>query len=236
MASNDYYHGNRPPSPGGASQSPYYGHAHAQGTYTPSIASTPAPPYSSASTYAAPSSNSQPHRADTVSPFDTVFDDPAYPTDSTQNGFRHNAYNNNNMPRQQAGPYGNLDTAYYGQQQQQQQPQPYNSSPSPASAVPAQAHFADDIPLQNQGQNPNLPHDQPPAKDVEMNDHVYEAPGSSGRKKSRRVGFGQLGMLGADKKRIAWVVYILTIAQVGVFIGQIVRNGMLGENNQCLCS
>ncbi|KAG7100799.1 DNA polymerase delta catalytic subunit like protein [Verticillium longisporum] len=47
---------------------------------------------------------------------------------------------------------------------------------------------------------------------------------SSRRKKSRRVGFGQLGMLGADKKRIAWVVYILTIAQVGVFIGQIVRN------------
>ncbi|KAK3373749.1 hypothetical protein B0T24DRAFT_679156 [Lasiosphaeria ovina] len=77
-------------------------------------------------------------------------------------------------------------------------------------------HPADDIPLQPQ-RHSNLP------KDAEMQDHVYEAPQS---KKSRkgRVRFGELGMLGANNKRIPFVVYLLTVVQVGVFIGEIVKN------------
>lgn len=60
-----------------------------------------------------------------------------------------------------------------------------------------------------------------------MNDHIYDAPGGrsgSKKKKKKGVGLGELGMFGADKKRIPWVVYIFTLVQIGVFIGEIVRN------------
>ncbi|KAL2753884.1 hypothetical protein ACRALDRAFT_1062860 [Sodiomyces alcalophilus JCM 7366] len=207
MATNDFYYGNRPPSTGPSqSQSPYSGAA-----YMPSPASTTAPPYSSSNPV--PDTTNRPPRSDTVSPFDTVFDDNAYPTDSTQNGFRPSPYGSSttNM-MQQPTPYGHQDTAYYGP----------GSSATPVSNLPPQAHFADDIPLQNHGHEPNQPH-----KDVEMNDHVYDVPGSQRRKKSKKVGFGQLGMFGADKKRIPWVVYFFTAVQIGVFIGQLVRNGIL---------
>lgn len=205
MATNDFYYGNRPPSTGPSqSQSPYYGAA-----YRPSPVSTPAPPYNSSD----PASNTsnRPPRNDTASPFDTVFDDPAYPTDSTQDGFRPKPYGNsaNNLMLQPT-PYDNQDTAYYGP----------SSSTTPVSGRPPQAHFADDIPLQNHAYG----HNQPP-KDVEMIDHVYDVSGSQRRKKSKKVGFGQLGMFGAGKKRIPWVVYFFTAVQVGVFIGQLVRNG-----------
>lgn len=62
-------------------------------------------------------------------------------------------------------------------------------------------------------------------------DHVYDAPGAAahGRrgKTKGKVGLGQLGMFGADRKRIPWVTYILTVAQVVVFIVEIARNGEL---------
>ncbi|KAK0719964.1 hypothetical protein B0H67DRAFT_643263 [Lasiosphaeris hirsuta] len=79
-------------------------------------------------------------------------------------------------------------------------------------------HPADDIPLQPQGQGRTNS-----VKDTEMQDHVYEAPQ---RKKSRkgRVRFGELGMLGSNTKRIPFVVYLFTIIQVAVFIGEIVKN------------
>jgi hypothetical protein len=74
-------------------------------------------------------------------------------------------------------------------------------------------HPSDDIPLQNR-----LP------KDYDTPDHVYEAPQ---RKKSQqgKVRFGELGMLGANRKRIPFVVYAFTIVQVAVFIAEIVKNG-----------
>jgi hypothetical protein len=81
----------------------------------------------------------------------------------------------------------------------------------------------DDIPLRP----------RPPPKDVETGtDHVYEAP-SSGRptpvqkkKKRGNIRLGQLGMFGAENMRkVPWVVYIFSIVQVAVFVGQIVRNG-----------
>lgn len=89
------------------------------------------------------------------------------------------------------------DTAYYG------------------NAPDSRPNIAEDIPLQDR-QN----------KDAEMNDHIYDAPvGRRKKNKKDKVGLGQLGMLGADKKRIPWVVYILTVAQIGVFIGEIIKNG-----------
>lgn len=235
MAANDFYYGNnRPPSTNPhQQQGPYYGGS----TYTPSPSSTPAPPYSSA----APNTSNQPPRANTISPFDTVFDDPAYPTDSTQDGFRPNPYgtaSTDNMIQQQPPSlYG--DRGKYDQPSpyQQQDPNPYNqdtayygpgaSTSSPMAERPPQAHFADDIAMQNQGQ-PHIQDPNQPPKDIEMSDHVYESAGASRgsrRKKPRKVGLGELGMFGADKKRIPFVVYFMTAVQVGVFIGQVVRNG-----------
>lgn len=84
----------------------------------------------------------------------------------------------------------------------------------------------DDIPLEPQGPN------RQPIKDAEMQDHVYEAPQ---RKKSRkrRVRFGELGMLGSNSKRIPWVVYIFTVIQVAVFIGEIVKNCKVSAHLVC---
>ncbi|KAL2167638.1 hypothetical protein VTG60DRAFT_975 [Thermothelomyces hinnuleus] len=61
------------------------------------------------------------------------------------------------------------------------------------------------------------------SKDAEMQDHVYDAPQP---KKARRghVRFGELGMLGSNRKKIPFVVYFFTLVQVAVFIGEIVRN------------
>jgi hypothetical protein len=76
-------------------------------------------------------------------------------------------------------------------------------------------HPTDDIPLQNRASA---------NKYGDMTDHVYDAPQ---KKKSRRgrVRLGELGMLGSDAKRIPWVVYVFTVIQIGVFIGEIVKNG-----------
>lgn len=96
----------------------------------------------------------------------------------------------------------NQDTAYYGQ-----------GRVSPDD----RGYTADDIPLQ----------DRPPLKDPELNDHVYDADGRKSRQKKEKgkIRFGQLGMLGSDKKRIPWVVYVFSVIQIAVFIGEIVKNG-----------
>ncbi|KAK2000385.1 rhomboid family protein [Colletotrichum falcatum] len=229
MASNDYYHGSKPPSGATPSPAPYYGGAY-NNNNIPSASSTPAPPYSSVPN--APSASQPPPRQNTVSPFETVFDDHVYPVDSTQDGFRHNGYiqnpqSLNNMDTaytgngqtpysthdiHQSNPYTQQDTGYYG-----------HTSMSPDSSRP---NLADDIPLQSR--QPMQPH-----KDVETNDtdHVYDAPQGSRRSKSQRdkkkIGFGQLGMFGADRKGIPWVVYIFTLVQIAVFIGEIVKNAQL---------
>ena len=77
----------------------------------------------------------------------------------------------------------------------------------------AHRHPTDDIPLQDRAH-----------KDLENDDHVYEAPN---RRKSRKgpVRFGELGMFGANAKRIPWVTYLFTVIQVAVFIAEIVKNG-----------
>lgn len=239
MASNDYYHVNKPPAAASPSPAPYYG----GGAYNniPSTSSTPAPPYSSIPN--APGASQPPPRQNTVSPFESVFDDHVYPVDSTQDGFRHNSHtqsphnmNSMNVEPQRMNTMNTVDTAYGGHGQtpynphDMHQPNPYAQqdtayySQSSISPDASRQNVADDIPLQSR--QPTQPH-----KDVEMNDndHVYDAPQGSRRSKSRRdkkkVGFGQLGMFGADRKGIPWVVYIFTLVQVAVFIAEIVKNG-----------
>lgn len=201
MAANDYYHGSQqPPYDNPPSTSPYY---NPHNNISPQ--STPAPPYQSG--YSTPSVTNPPaagtsHGAQTnqpahgteQSPFDTVFDDHVYPVNSNQ---RPNPGASSSDMSQQ-GYYGQ-DTGYYSQYGQ------------------GQPHHGQDIPLQ----------DRPP-KDVEMNDHIYDAPGGShGSKKKNKQGkvrLGELGMFGSGKKRIPWIVYLFSLIQVGVFIGEIVRN------------
>ena len=80
----------------------------------------------------------------------------------------------------------------------------------------------DNIPLQDRAGKD--------AVDPALNDHVYDAPGETRqtrRKKAKKVPLGALGMFGADKKRIPWVVYIFTVVQIAVFVGEIVKNGLL---------
>lgn len=76
------------------------------------------------------------------------------------------------------------------------------------------ASGSNDIPLQDRAVK--SPTDEP--------DHVYEAP----RKRSKKQGvrFGELGMFGAYGNRIPWVVYIFTVVQIGVFIGELIDNCM----------
>ena len=199
MAANDYYHGqHQPPYDNHPTPSPYH-----QGINTPSPQSTPAPAYQSA--YSVPSAvstpapgshgaySNQPTHGVENSPFDTVFDDHAYPDNS-----RPNAAAASTSDMSQNG-YYNQDTGYYSHYNQPQPP-----------------HGPEDIPLQDR-----------PNKDAEMNDHIYDAPAGtrSGSKKKKKGGvrLGELGMFGA-KQRIPWVVYIFSVAQIGVFIGMIVRN------------
>ncbi|KAI9149200.1 rhomboid protein [Paramyrothecium foliicola] len=95
------------------------------------------------------------------------------------------------------------DTTYYGQ-----------GRGSPEARPPG----TESIPLQDRA-----------GKDADMEDHIYDAPvrPSRSKKKKRKFGLGELGMIGADRKRIPWVVYLFTTIQVAVFIAEIVRNALL---------
>lgn len=184
MAANSYYYGGNQQPPNHPT-APYYDSTHA-----PSDSELPQaynPGYSDAhygSPYGAP--NHQPQTG--ASPFDTVFDDHAYPTnansgpggasssDISQQGFYHQ------------------DTGYYG---------------SRTENIPLQDHTS---------------------KSPEATDHIYDAPaGQSNQRRDKRgkVRVGELGMFGSNRKRIPWLVYIFSIAQVAVFIAEIVRNGLL---------
>lgn len=183
---------------------------HRQDTYTSSVYTAPAPYgapapslYSNAPSYSTnpPSYTTQQHlgtqppgqepspvSTKSVSPFDTVFDDHAYPATSYQSA---------GSSRQHLT---GQDTSYHGS----------NGSPSDD-----RGHPQDAIPLQDRGA-------KDPSDDL---DHVYEAPQRRRKEKKQGVRFGELGMFGAYGNRIPWVVYIFTVVQVGVFIGEIVKNG-----------
>ncbi len=155
---------------------------------------SPAPPYESL--YHAPPSpySSQVHLAPSrspqgvTSPFETVFDDHVYPTNTYQSGSSSQQY----LPHQDTGYYSGGGMG--------------RGSPS------GNMHSSDDIPLQ----------DRPP-KDFDTTDHVYEVP--QRQPSQKRVRFGELGMFGANRNRIPFVVYTFTVVQVAVFIGTIVKNG-----------
>lgn len=170
-----------------------------QDTYGPSTYNAPAPSmYSNAPSYSSPPSYTTEQHLETqqpglntsisnvsASPFDTVFDDHAYPATSHQSA---------SSSRQHLT---GQDTTYHG------------------SLSDENLRSQDAIPLQ----------DRNASKDpVDDDDHVYEAPRRNKSGKKRGVGFGELGMLGAYRNRIPWVVYIFTIAQIGVFLGEIASN------------
>lgn len=192
--------------------------------YPPSSQPTPAPSYHT--NYPPPSVAPYPPTIaeDPVSrtgpsPFDTVFDDHVYPVNP-----QHPAAAASTSDMSQH--YYPQDTGYHGQHGQQPQSSlgpgaygrggAYGSSGLPGST--------DDIPLQDRH------HKDAPDPEA-FNDHVYDDPnGAGGRrrksKKRKKVGLGQLGMFGSDKKGIPWVTYLFTVVQIAVFIGEIVNNGI----------
>lgn len=199
MASNDYFYGNQQPPPAGHSPSPapYY-----NSEYAPSPQSTPAPSYHSG--YPAHDPYRAPSHQGTPAPVNKPLPTGPSPFDTV---FDDNVYPMNH----QAGPSSaNVS-----------QPSLYNDSAyySHGRASPG-ANAAEDIPLQDRtGKDPI----------TDFDDHIYDDP--NGRRSRRRkdkpqkVGLGQLGMIGAGKKRIPWICYIFTVAQIGVFIGEIAQNG-----------
>lgn len=202
MAShNDYYYGNQPPIRSPSPVSTY------DPRYTPSQQPTPAPSYHTNPYQPPPASHGSPSPAPYGSPAPYPHDQPSRtgpsPFDTV---FDDNVYPVNSRydptastsDMTQHGLY-QQDTGYYGD----------GRTPNPS----------EDIPLQ----------DRPKDGDPDLiNDHVYDAPEgarSKRRKKNKKVPLGALGMFGADKKRIPWVVYIFTVAQIGVFIGEVIQNG-----------
>ncbi|KAI0156635.1 rhomboid-domain-containing protein [Hypoxylon sp. FL1284] len=178
MAANEYYNSSRPYN------------------YEPSISSTnPPPSYTSK-----PPQHPQDPRlgASTASPFESVFDDHVYPTDSH---VRPAADSLNSS--QQSFAY---DTRYHG------------AAPGDVSPV-----GADDIPLRQQNKAHGFAADS--------NDHVYDLPeqeaGARGPSKRGLLRFGELGMLGSEKKRIPFMVYLFSLIQIGVFIGELVKAAQL---------
>lgn len=89
----------------------------------------------------------------------------------------------------------------------------------------------DEIPLRTHT------HNKTPGYLNESTDHVYDADPSPRRRpttKSRGgVRFGQLGMLGADRKGIPIVVYVFSLIQIVVFIVELVKAGMLRQRSIC---
>lgn len=127
--------------------------------------------------------------------------------------------------------------ASYTSQQHLGTPQPA-ANVSPVSTVnPFDTPFDDNAASSRQNltamgsSDTAIPLQDRAAKDpTDDNDHVYEAPR---RRKKQGVRFGELGMLGAGTNRIPWVVYIFTIAQIGVFIGEIIDNCNIPLKSPC---
>ncbi|KAI0544329.1 rhomboid-domain-containing protein [Xylaria curta] len=186
MAANDYY---------GGSASHYN-----RNQYEPSIApsTNPPPSYTSHQPYQPPQGapkQSGHVGATPTSPFETVFDDHVYPSqthppssslDTSQQSFAH-------------------DTRYHG-------------AGSPGGSPVG----TDEIPLRQQN--------KPLGYLNESTDHVYDAEPTTRRRgatKSKALGFGQLGMLGSDKKRIPIIVYLFSVIQIAVFIAELVKAAQL---------
>ncbi|KAI1372964.1 rhomboid-domain-containing protein [Hypoxylon crocopeplum] len=179
MAANEYYND---------SSRPHH-------TYEPSLTSTYPPSYTSQ-----PQHQDRPG-ASTASPFETVFDDHVYPTNSHSQPTPDSSMNTS----QQSFAY---DTRYHG------------AAPGDVSPI-----GTDDIPLRQQNTKPL-------GFAADSNDHVYdtadpEAGPQQGPAKRGLLRFGELGMLGSEKRRIPIVVYLFSLIQIGVFIGELVKAAQL---------
>ncbi|GAW11854.1 hypothetical protein ANO14919_012070 [Xylariales sp. No.14919] len=180
MAANDYY---------GGSSSHYN-----RNQYEPSIApSGPPPSYTSNQPY-------QHHQQGTTpaSPFETVFDDHVYPTQT------------------QARP--GLDSVGTSQQSFAQDTR-YHGSGSPGGGSPVSA---DEIPLQQHNKAPGYLNDS-----TDHVYDADPTPRRRGTATGRGISFGQMGMLGSGKTRIPIVVYLFSIIQVAVFIAELVKAAQL---------
>ncbi|KAI0536067.1 hypothetical protein GGR58DRAFT_407150 [Xylaria digitata] len=132
-----------------------------------------------------------------ASPFETVFDDHVYPSQT----HARPAFDSVGTSQQSFA----QDTRYHG---------PGSPGGSPISA--------DEIPLRQ--------HNKPPGYLNDSTDHVYDAdpvPRRRGAVTGRGIRFGQLGMLGSEKRRIPIVVYLFSIIQVAVFIAELVKAAQL---------
>ncbi|KAF2964957.1 hypothetical protein GQX73_g8615 [Xylaria multiplex] len=132
-----------------------------------------------------------------ASPFETVFDDHVYPSQTHARPALDSVGTSQQSFAQ--------DTRYHG---------PGSPSGSPIST--------DEIPLRQ--------HNKPPGYLNDSTDHVYDAdpvPRRHGAATGRGIRFGQLGMLGSEKRRIPIVVYLFSIIQVAVFIAELVKAAQL---------
>ncbi|RYP49615.1 hypothetical protein DL768_004736 [Monosporascus sp. mg162] len=203
MDANEYYNNNnnnndKGPSPS-ARQTPAPYYSPYDNVYEPSIAASTQPPPSYATEPPRPYQQDRPG----PSPFETDFDDHVYPA-----GSRHTPMDSQNSFAQ--------DTRYHGAN---------DGNVSPVAG--------DDIPLQNQGKT----HHHGTVSGLgpmDSNDHVYDAAEQGGANRRRmgrgrdKLRFGELGMLGAgDRRGIPIFVYLFTIIQIAVFIGELVKAAKL---------
>lgn len=93
---------------------------------------------------------------------------------------------------------------------------------------PEHDQYAEDIPLKPHAQYPNAPPptwmqqptQYPPSPESQQMPDPLVVPGRQGRRRRRR----RRGFFG---KKIPWVTYVLTVAQIVVFIVELVKNGMV---------
>jgi hypothetical protein len=143
-----------------------------------------------------------------VSPASSPFEDHAYPP------YPINTNTNTNSTTHSSGALGGYpDTAYHGPPQYG-----HNTFASPYDTPPAHGQhdpFADQnaIPLQSQ---PKM--DGSPTRYNQDPERMYPAPEKKRRHKKKKEGW--------FSGRITWVVYILTVVQIGVFVGELIKNGM----------
>jgi membrane associated rhomboid family serine protease len=148
------------------------------------------------------------HSQHVVSPVSSSpFEDHTYPPYPT---------NSNNTTHSSGALGGYPDTAYHGPPQYS-----HNTFASPYDTPPAHAHgqhdpFADQnaIPLQSQ---PKM--DGSPTRYDADPERMYPAPEKRRRKAKKKEGW--------FSGRVTWVVYILTVVQIGVFVGELIKNGIL---------
>jgi hypothetical protein len=133
-----------------------------------------------------------------ISPVTSPFDDDRrydYPSSSHQNLAQHQA------------PMGYSDTSYHPPANQQYQDTYHSSSHNgdpfaDQNAIPLQSHDKMDA--------------SPTRYQADPEGRLYvQGPGRGGRNKKK----------GWFSGRITWVVYILTLVQCGVFVGELIRNG-----------